>query len=822
MHFNHNILILTALVIGFLFLMTYRKLCTVSKKTIKPVSARVSNKTSRIAETLILFCAGFLIIIFTATNTSTGGSLLILDKLNPVFAKINVVITLCALAGLLIALLVTLLGRTSVGLLIGVMICISYGILLNNYHEAISKLTPGGAATPPIPYTISISNSQIEGVELWVNGVLLGETPVQTTVEEFLKKVPYWPEPPKDFRGGPNDVRVPRYSPRGGSSYSTYLKWWEFELPNIPQQYSDLRKLVEGKNYYARVKLNGHWGYFTGHGRGGGSGGGYTYTAESHFSASFPNLQENIDKMLDYARFNDYHVGADWFAKMETFGQVGLNAIYNAINDEPDMNKVLDEWASWKYGLDKVTDEKSAWEVFEKICDEADRLQSYATSSIAGRAVELLTGKIDPDQLVNKAIEIIRNTGTFGWNSWITNGRFQFGMTYNSDGMSVGVINGTWSGGGGERFPVSGYAVAHAIWILDKSLDTQDDSQPNIVEKKVVPNVIAWHYNQEQSLLAAAALDGPVIENFLLRHNWRNYQIDPENPLKSVYGNNVNGALYLLANMDNSFGKKFRRDNKDLLMSFAEQFDVTGIEANRLSGQNPFAFLFIDKELALGYWPKFKARTFRKSNEYDALKDQFYYLVNMEPLSTVEMYISSWKGFTQDYTSFSEALSVLDKLSSEKHDLVIEAIEQSIKEDVSHIRGLSESDIRNYLLREIKSNHWSKIRTARDILKGLESNTGEYKPQAVSDWLEHDEPDHPLIKMLADANEPQLRLIVMGALRENPTPANRAVLKKLLNDSDEQVRSAAKQVALELEQLKETSPAKFATHAKFIQEDSQN
>ena len=131
MHFNHNFLILTALVIGFLFLMTYRKLCTVSKKTIKPSSARASNKTSRIAETLILFCAGFLIIVFTATNTSTGGSLLILDKLNPVFAKINVVITLCALAGLLIALLVTLLGRTSVGLLIGVMICISYGILLN-------------------------------------------------------------------------------------------------------------------------------------------------------------------------------------------------------------------------------------------------------------------------------------------------------------------------------------------------------------------------------------------------------------------------------------------------------------------------------------------------------------------------------------------------------------------------------------------------------------------------------------------------------------------------------------------------------------------
>ncbi|MEJ2646863.1 MAG: HEAT repeat domain-containing protein, partial [Sedimentisphaerales bacterium] len=784
-------------------------------KTVKPLSTKESNKTSRIAEALILFCAGFLIIVFTSTNTSTGGSLLILDRLSPEFAKINVIIALCAMAGLLIALLVTLLGRTSIGFLIGVIICISYGTLLNNYHEALAKLTPGGAATPPIPYTISISNSQVEGAELWVNGVLLGETPVQTTVEEFLKKVPYWPEPPEGYRDGTDEEHVYHYSPGGVSGYSIEQRWEQFKLPNIPDQYSDLRQLTSGKVYYARVKLNGLWGYFTGS-SGGGSGGGYTYSAQRSFRVGFPDLQESLDRMLDYARLNDYQVGSDWFMEMETLGQAGMNAIYGAINNEPDMDKVLDGWASWKYGLDKVTDEKSAWKVLEKICDEADRQQFYATSSIAGRAVELLTNKIDPDRLVSKAINIIRNTGTFGWNSWMLNGKFQFGMSYGTKNSSAVAdkVSGMWSGGRGQRIPISGYAVAHAIWMLDKSLDAKDDSHPNIVERKVVPNMIAWHYNQQQAFQAAVVLGGSSLERFLYRQDWREITSDFDEPLRmSFSGDFYNGRLYLLANIDSPFAQKFRMENKKLLFSLADKFDLMGIEYYNLPTSNPFRFLFIDKSLAMEYWPKFKVRTMTKI--YDALKQQFYYLVYMEPLPTVEMYVDAWKGYSEDYSNFQEALRVLDNLPQEKHDQVIEAIEQSIREDVSQIKRFESLDVRNYLLREIKSNHWSRIRTAKDILTGLESNTGEYKPQAVADWLEHDMPDHPLIKMLADANEPALRLLVMGALRENPTPANREILKKLLNDSDEHVRVAAQQVEAELETIKKTVLDELVSEQNF-------
>ena len=180
------------------------------------------------------------------------------------------------------------------------------------------------------------------------------------------------------------------------------------------------------------------------------------------------------------------------------------------------------------------------------------------------------------------------------------------------------------------------------------------------------------------------------------------------------------------------------------------------------------------------------------NNIYWALKYQFIYLMNMEPVSITDMYVQAWRGYSEDYSNFDEALSVLDKLPQEKLELVIEAIEKSIKEE----------GIQNFLLREIKNEHWSKIRKAEDIMEDLKENKGEYKPRAVSDWLAHAEPDHPLIKMLAESDEPELRLLAMNALKENPTPANRAVLEKLLNDNDQQVREAAEIVASVLEELK--------------------
>jgi hypothetical protein len=75
------------------------------------------------------------------------------------------------------------------------------------------------------------------------------------------------------------------------------------------------------------------------------------------------------------------------------------------------MMQVLDAWATWRYGLGDVHDDKSAWEAFERVCERADLYESYAASSVDGRAVELLIDRLDPERLVKQAERIIRACG---------------------------------------------------------------------------------------------------------------------------------------------------------------------------------------------------------------------------------------------------------------------------------------------------------------------------------------------------------------------------------------------------------------------------
>jgi hypothetical protein len=324
-----------------------------------------------VAEALILLCAALAILVLAAINSSTGGLLLMLDRLRPGFAVTNIVVAVAAAAGVTLGVLIALFGCTSLGVLVATAVLSCYGMVLNGPGDWLESLSPAGSTEIAGTYTLRLSKSNVVGAELYVNGVLLGKTPVVTTFDEFLEKVPYWSEPPKGFRD-----RTER------------LKWAQFELPRQqgPERY-----------YYARVKLDGEWGHIEG-GGGGGGGGKYTYSAERHFEVVFAHRQERMEKLLDKARLSDYRVGAEWFEAMETFGQDGPITVRKAMDKEPDMINVLDDWVRWRYELDKVTDTESAWQTFERICAEADTLQSYSTASVAGRAVELLVSRVDGER----------------------------------------------------------------------------------------------------------------------------------------------------------------------------------------------------------------------------------------------------------------------------------------------------------------------------------------------------------------------------------------------------------------------------------------
>ena len=63
--------------------------------------------------------------------------------------------------------------------------------LINNYHESVY--------VPPEKRIITLHGHGfgIDGAEIYCNGVLLGQTPLEITVEELIAKVPSWDSPPE-------------------------------------------------------------------------------------------------------------------------------------------------------------------------------------------------------------------------------------------------------------------------------------------------------------------------------------------------------------------------------------------------------------------------------------------------------------------------------------------------------------------------------------------------------------------------------------------------------------------------------------------------
>ncbi|MBN1972799.1 MAG: hypothetical protein JW787_04125 [Sedimentisphaerales bacterium] len=831
-----SIILLFVLVFGFFVLVLFRKSYSNFRDT-KPQSAKAANKTSRIAETLILLCASMVIFVFTATNTSTGGIMLNLDQFQKGFAITNCIVAAVALAGVLIGAAAVLFRHTFAGVAVAAVFLSGYGFILNVTMPSLKSDYYDKSKNSGSILNFVLISPEAEAGELWVNGVHLGTLPYETTFTDFYRKVPFWAEEPNENSRENRDswLFVPDrwfYNMKADGSY--YAPWAKIMMPQEsarrnegnsgPSFNPDGRQTErEGNTYYVRVKVGDEWGYFKGPGGSSSrSGGKYGNRTEIiYFGFIFPERQKRIEELLDIARLNDYSPAPAWFEAMETYNSDGWLAVRKAMEKEPDMLKLLDAWAVWKYDLDKVTDSKSAWTAFKRIYAEAEKKQSYLTSDIAGRAVELLVPKLDPQILVNNARRIILSVQNYTWYQWKMNDRTQFGMSDSDKGLYTGAdqITSIFRGGGRTRLSPENCVFAHAVWKLDEILDWQDDTKPNIVENELVPVFIAQNYSDISMLQIAAHIGGPHIEQYLLRQNWRAdvEELPFSQRIRGGLRKEVNGWLYLLANLGTPAGEEFRRKNAQSVMDMADLV----AENLRMRWNNEMDFIFIDnhlgeKSLAYKYWQRFKETTAIK-NFPDALKLQYQYLIRMEPLSTVDMYVQCWRDYNSDYDLFHEALDGFAKAEIPiiKRKQIYDALVKHVNRDISNVTDFINRDkeqIRRSILEKLKSELLPVEESERteDIFDGLRTSNFQYKPENVAAWLANEEQTHPLINMLAEADEPQLKLIVMDVLREHPISANRAILEKLLNDSDQQVRIAAEQIETYLEKLRTNSPVQLA------------
>ena len=764
------------------------------RKASLPKSAPRGNRTSRIAETVILSSAGLLVFVVIGC-LSRDGRLLNLDELRPAYAATHVIIACCAAVGLLLSVLLSLLGRTYASVVLAIVVLSAYNITIGGSHFGpgylMQTLAPADSYEPIVTYTFELGGD-IQGADLWVNDVYLGKTPIKMTGRAFHKKVPFLPEPPEGYADEPAHER----------------QWFIIKLRVLEAEThgnGSLWYTHKNKNYYARVRLKDEWSRFT-YARCNSRG---TSRLRYDFVVKLPSRfdsremlrverEQRFEKLLQKARLADYQVGPSWFEAAETHGQSGWTKLRRLAAVEKAFGQVVDKWVEWKYGVTRDTSRDKAEEVFKRICKQVNAGRRYDEAGPPERAVELIFDRLDLRKLVSVYEQAIR---------------------------SRRYMEPQW-----ELRKV----YRHLMELWDAKLDDPKNKQGNIIEDRIAPALICWGGDIE----AAVKFGGPQVEKYLLRQfrrenrvsgielDWKDWELH--------FDLHLNKWLNLLAQLDSDAGRAFRSRHRrqvlqlaDLLLNSRSNHDVDAPE-----------FLFLDlnrgkKSMAYESWPKYAAAV-RSSSlwEYRKLEKQWAYLARLQPPATEDMYMDCWRRVTDlhELMGADRLAAALDAIAQQMRVPVAKAIIRELEKRIEARRKKLDPE-RAERARFSEHNYAEAIKrhlaymgdeeSLQWLISALESGAEDnYHARKVRSLLASEKcRDHPLLTVLAGAKSAKVRLVVMPALRRYPTPANREILHKLLNDEDEQVHRAAEEVAAELRRIEEIPFEQLVFEVKVARSD---
>ncbi|MCF7972232.1 MAG: hypothetical protein K9N55_00290 [Phycisphaerae bacterium] len=758
-----------------------------------PKGEEKSRPQSRWAEAVILLCGSLVIWTFTATNTSTGGRLFLLDQLHPAFARVNVIVSVLSLLGVLCACLIAARWSSSLGVVMCAAVLIAYASMLNGPREWLERFVPEEARTPLTLLHFDLATCDLQGAEFYVNGVHLGTLPLIIDQADLIDRVPVWYEEPARLdRSSIPDSLVEYKSPDSSSLrvYSLYQRI-RFKLPNGGET-----------EYYAQVKHQDKWCYATGSGGSGGGGGRYVHHMQYTLNFLSPGHEQRLERLLDWARLRDYGVPDAWFDAIETYGRQGIVTLLERESKEPGMGRLLDQWASVKFKLDRVHDEDSAWQAFEALCRHVTEAQAYSTQGLEGRAVAWLAPKLSIDKLTARAEALLRHTHGLSWSQWRVQGKSHFGVSRDTGryvitgpGMSYA------SGGRGGQLPIPGYAVAHALWV---QFEQGSETARHALQDRLMRLFIAQLHRGLPIYHFLCSVGGPVLDRFLLRQDWQaDVERSPGRQTVSLHGEHVNGWFYMLICLDTPAGRAFRQAHREQIFDMADAL-YRGYAPENID------CLFIDLDQgtdspAFQYWP----RILRKTSDYykkgsRTLEDTFEYLLKMGSVSEPGMYVEVFKAIDEwDYYT-PENFEKLSSLPFSHRVLVCDALREAVKGDISHL-GLDSQSIeehRTRMLAALKTALASEQDKAEQLYQTLATETSRHY---TDKWLQHMDQDHAIVPILARSDQADLRRWALYAIEAHPSSAHRALLESLLGDTELQVRGAAAAVRKNLDDLGSTS-----------------
>ncbi len=693
----------------------------------------------------------------------------------------------------------------------------------------VGSVADPNAETPNTLIRFELIDPQVNA-ELWVNGVSLGTTPVEITARELLGKVAVWTRESPELRELSQPSPESQWTDHRGE---TFRRWGWCPLHFPPD-------MERSSNLYFKVELNNVVGWSSMGLRTRLNSGKPDEMILVKLDTVFAQWDQELETLLDRARLNDYATDEAWHHAFRSFGEFGSKLIDECSAAEPPIARLKGADPKLAAMLRNVKDSASAWELLMKIESEARQSCSYDSKSANGLAVDQIVPMLDPVQLVEHALQLLRTTenpdpagvrydqkGGFGFATWDEEG-----------------INNT--GDKSALFP-----IAQAVWRLDQALDalpaetsaeraTQsmfleeviggpkiykgmadaiDHSSDNLVERVLTPELLRMCYGREDRLRYVDVLGGSTYESFLLRNDWYPPATDPFNGVAiGDHSNYVNKWYNRLMGLRSPLGVEFRRQQLSNLLEIARKGMTRFSFSSDWFSEESMRFLFLDREfsdeqssLAMQYWRDVKAATADQS-VHQSHQIRWEYLGRLWPESTPAMFIEVFQDAVQKHSDYVHLLELPNTMPVADQYRVLLAVIQDQQQTVATIQRVPGDD-NNYMaprqkhLRMISTlrgllYHLPCEQAAAQLLADMKAEPDHSWHRSIANFLKYDTTHEDLIRLIAAGDETQLQRDVLPAIQNHPIPERVKLLDGLLKSPDEAVSSAAAAVKEYLDNLR--------------------
>lgn len=644
---------------------------------------------------------------------------------------------------------------------------------------------------PPVPVRIELPD-EIAGAALTINGVSVGSTPYETTLQELLNTVPVWTH--DDARKANSESRTDWTFDKHGLHGSGAARYGWLPI-NVPHQQ---RTEFPTTDFRVKVDL--------------GEMPGFTRLARSRKQADgstvnipdtvFPAWENEIKGLLDVARMADYDVSPLWYDSFGSYGSWGQSQLSRAMYTEPQLQQVLKDCSNHVYGLDNVKTAPQAWDTLMRIGDEAVGKGRYHTDSLAGLAVDRLTPLLDPQQLCSVAQHVI------------TTERFpNFQQSWGPSSMHFTSIPSE------DRTPpemLRWLPVAHAVWRLDQREDQQGFAADNIVERQVTPALLRAAYQNPSVFASVRLLGGSAWEKFLLRQHWESIEEDSMDAISiGDYENRISKWYAELMNLDSPAGQQFREAQAERLLLIARR----AFRDHDTSLPSELNYLFLDHDRAasarmtpswaMQFWPILDgiASVIPDHSKNQRLILRWDYLSRLWPESDVEMFQEAYlqelpirqHPALPDTVPLQDQFRILQRLRSalQQKLATLKPSGRQSSDDLYTMTKIAIDDADD-ALRNLPYRPSAELFVAYFESRGSDSSAID----GLLERMSYDSIHHDHVELLARHSNPQFRTAALLAIRRHPITRRVRLLSKLIKDEDSGVREQAIRIDGELEELK--------------------